>query len=135
MRKSANLPMPGSILKLFIDEDSQAHVLVNKLRKAGHDVMTVADAALGGQPDAVVLDVAHKDERILLTGNCVDFRALLQILHEENPTHPGIVCILCAVTICGFSRVSRDAMQGANCLCGITTQAICNAAARPRDDG
>lgn len=76
-------------MKLFIDEDSQAHVLVNKIRMAGHDVATVASSAFGGQPDAVVLDFSRKEGRVLLTGNCVDFRAL----HQENPSHPGIVCV------------------------------------------
>jgi hypothetical protein len=56
---------------------------------AGHDVETVASSDLGGQPDAVVLDFARTQGRVLLTGNCVDFR----VLHEENSTHSGIVCI------------------------------------------
>ncbi|MFA7243054.1 MAG: hypothetical protein WC091_23345, partial [Sulfuricellaceae bacterium] len=39
--------------------------------------------------------------------------------------------ILCAATICGFSRVSRDAIAAQIAPCGITTQAICNAEAAP----
>ncbi|MFA7242562.1 MAG: hypothetical protein WC091_20835, partial [Sulfuricellaceae bacterium] len=39
--------------------------------------------------------------------------------------------ILCAATICGFSRVSRDAIAAQIAPCGCSTQAICNAEAAP----
>ena len=47
-------------LRLLVDEDSQDKILVAKLKDAGHDVLTVNDADLTGQPDHVVL--AHAVE-------------------------------------------------------------------------
>ena len=76
-------------LKLLIDEDSQAKHLVNLLRSAGHNVITVNEAALMSKPDSVVLDYARQQERVLLTRNCDDF----QTLHKVNPNHPGILAV------------------------------------------
>ncbi len=76
-------------LRLLIDEDSQAKPLVNLLRKAGHDVITVNEAGLSGKIDSLVFDYARGSNRVLLTHNCDDFKAL----HQENPNHPGILAI------------------------------------------
>jgi predicted nuclease of predicted toxin-antitoxin system len=76
-------------LNLLIDEDSQAQRLVNLLKNAGHDVLTVNKAGLMSQPDLIVLDYARQHNRILLTRNCRDFQAL----HEANSIHLGILAI------------------------------------------
>ena len=76
-------------LKLLIDEDSQALPLVKTLRKANHNVLTVNEANLTGQPDRIVLEYATQDNRIVLTRNCRDFKAL----HEANVTHSGIFAV------------------------------------------
>jgi predicted nuclease of predicted toxin-antitoxin system len=76
-------------LRLLIDEDSQAKPLVNLLRKAGHDLITANEAGLSGKIDALVLDYARDEMRVLLTRNCDDFKAL----HKANSTHPGILAI------------------------------------------
>ncbi|MDJ0662753.1 MAG: DUF5615 family PIN-like protein [Crocosphaera sp.] len=76
-------------LALLIDEDTLAKVLVKMLKKAGHDVLTVNEVGLSGEPDEVILNYARKNNRILLTHNCQDFEAL----HLENSVHPGIFAI------------------------------------------
>ncbi len=76
-------------LRLLLDEDSQAKLLVTLLRIASHDVLTVNEAALSGQPDSVVFDYARKEGRLVLTRNYDDFQAL----HEANPLHPGILIV------------------------------------------
>lgn len=76
-------------LRLLLDEDSQAKLLVDLLRNANHDVMTVNEANLMGKPDSVVLDYARKNLRLLLTRNCNDFL----ILHKLNNQHPGILAV------------------------------------------
>lgn len=76
-------------LKLLIDEDSQAKLLVIFLKRAGHDVLTPNEVGLGGFSDDVVLDYARSQGRLVLTHNCDDFEAL----HEVNPNHPGILVI------------------------------------------
>ncbi|MGL5079202.1 MAG: DUF5615 family PIN-like protein, partial [Waterburya sp.] len=45
-------------LKLLIDEDSQAKILVNLLLHAGHNVLTVNEANLSGKSDSIVFDYA-----------------------------------------------------------------------------
>ena len=76
-------------LPLLIDEDSLCKVLVKMHTVAGHDVITVNEVGLSGQPDSVVLNYARQNNRILLTRNCRDFEAL----HQENPHHPGVLAI------------------------------------------
>ena len=76
-------------LKLLVDEDSQAKRLVQLLRDAGHDVLTVNEAGLMTRPDSQVLDYAKREGRLLLTRNCDDF----QNLHQANPNHPGILAV------------------------------------------
>jgi predicted nuclease of predicted toxin-antitoxin system len=75
-------------LKLLRDEDSQAQPLVNLLRNANHDVLTVNEAGLMSQPDNIVLDYAIQNNRVLLTRNCI-FHNLIEsaiaflFLHEK----------------------------------------------------
>lgn len=76
-------------LRLLLDEDSQAKYLVNLLKVAGHDVVTVNEASLASRSDANVLDYARQEQRVLLTRNCDDFHEL----HQANPKHSGILAI------------------------------------------
>lgn len=76
-------------LLLLLDEDTQDKILVRILRRSGHDVLTIYEAALAGTADDKVLAFAHKENRILITQNCSDFREL----HTINPTHSGILAI------------------------------------------
>lgn len=76
-------------LNLLIDEDSLAKYLINLLKQAGHNVITVQDVKLMGQPDSVVLDYARESKRVLLTRNCADF----QKLHQANSIHSGILAV------------------------------------------
>ena len=57
--------------------------------KANHDVLTVNEANLTGQPDRIVLEYATQNNRIVLTRNCRDFKAL----HEVNVIHSGIFAV------------------------------------------
>jgi predicted nuclease of predicted toxin-antitoxin system len=76
-------------LRLLIDEDTQYKAVVESLRGALHDVLTVNEAGLSGQKDPLVLDFAIRNNRVLLTRNCKDFKAL----HQKIQPHPGILCI------------------------------------------
>lgn len=76
-----------------MDEDSQDKILVAKLRKAGHNVVTAAEAALLGQPDRVVLAYAVKEKRIVLTRNCDDFVAESEALKADREHHYGILLL------------------------------------------
>ena len=56
------------------------------LRKAGHDVRTVFDEQLGGNPDPRVIDAAQSEARILVTFD-LDFS---DIRSYPPATHKGI---------------------------------------------
>jgi len=76
-------------LTLLLDEDTQSRRLVKLLRGSGHDVLTVNEAELQGQPDPAVLTAAAAAGRVLVTKNCADF----QELHALDQTHAGIIAI------------------------------------------
>ncbi len=65
-------------MKLLVDEDSQARRLLDALRHAGHDVLSVAELGCNGLPDAQVFAQAQAQGRTLLTHNVADFLALAQ---------------------------------------------------------
>ena len=74
--------------RLFADEDFPVPV-VERLRKLGHDVMTVRQAGLDnlGTTDSAILMRAASDGRAVLTMNRRDFIAL----HLADSSHSGIV--------------------------------------------
>jgi len=76
-------------LRILVDEDSQSRLLVRQLREAGHAVLTVNEAGLGGEADPTVLDFGCEDHRAVLTANVRDFRCL----HEHGVEHAGILAI------------------------------------------
>jgi predicted nuclease of predicted toxin-antitoxin system len=77
------------ILRVLVDEDTQAHRLIEMLRVNGHDVLTIAEASVTGISDASVMELARVQQRVLLTRNCDDFLAI----HQGNPEHSGILAI------------------------------------------
>lgn len=84
-------------LKLLIDEDSWAKILVNLLLQAGHNVLTVNKTNLSGKSVAkpcrqayrLVFHYACSKKRSILTRNYDDFQAL----HQDYPIHSGILVI------------------------------------------
>ncbi len=74
-------------MRLLLDEDSQGKLLVQRLREAGHDVLTVSDAGLEAHTDAEVFAFIKREGRVLLTRNVKDFYAL----HEADADHAGIL--------------------------------------------
>ncbi len=80
-------------MRLYLDDDSAAALLVRLLRQAGHDVQVPVDAGLAGEDDAVHLTYAVKDDRGLLTGNHRDFRNLHNLLMQAQGHHPGILVV------------------------------------------
>ncbi|HLK59722.1 MAG TPA: DUF5615 family PIN-like protein [Chthonomonadaceae bacterium] len=70
-----------------MDEDSQGKLLVQRLREAGHDVLTVSDTGLEAHTDAEVFAFIKREGRVLLTRNVKDFYAL----QEADADHAGIL--------------------------------------------
>lgn len=74
--------------RLYANENFPFPV-VEKLRDAGHDVVTVAETGKAEQawPDEDVLEFATQDDRALLTLNRKHFIRL----HRDHSEHAGIV--------------------------------------------
>lgn len=62
---------------------------IELFREAGYDVATVSEQALGGTPDADLLDVCHEEERVLVTLD-LDFSNVLRFPPER---YAGIVVL------------------------------------------
>lgn len=76
-------------LRILVDEDSQAKLLVKKLRLAGLDVISAQDSGLNGQLNPEILAFAIEQNRVVLTRNGADFREL----HLRVMIHPGIFIV------------------------------------------
>ena len=71
---------------LYADENFDLAVVV-ELRRMGHDVRTVQDAAAQGRDDSTVLKDASAESRAVLTFDRRDFIRL----HRQSAAHAGIV--------------------------------------------
>ena len=80
-------------MKLYLDEDSIAGLLVRLLRQAGHDVCLPADVGLAGAQDAEHLTKAVVEDRVLLTHNHDDFKILHDLVMAVKGHHPGILAV------------------------------------------
>jgi len=73
-------------VKVKLDENMPAD-LATLLVKGGHDVRGVLDERLGGSADSVIVEAAHREERILMTFD-TDFA---DVRHYPPGSHAGIV--------------------------------------------
>jgi predicted nuclease of predicted toxin-antitoxin system len=80
-------------MRLYLDDDSVGHILIQLLRRAGHDVQTPTAVGLAGSADAVHLRHAIQDNRVCLTRNYSDFEDLHLLILEAQGHHPGILVI------------------------------------------
>ncbi len=80
-------------VRLLVDECSEAKLLVQKLRDAQHDVLTVSEANLRSVRDADVFAAAIAADRILLTHNPADFIELHEERMAQNQKHPGLFLV------------------------------------------
>jgi uncharacterized protein with PIN domain len=74
---------------LLLDEDSQAKYLINLLKAASYNILTVSEAGLESVDDKEVLEFSVQQKRVLLTRNCNDFLEL----HQLNSNHFGILAV------------------------------------------
>jgi hypothetical protein len=80
-------------MRIYIDEDLAAGLLVRLLQKAGHDVETPAKASLLGRTDPVQFTFAIHERRLCLTANYDDYEELHLLVRESHGDHPGI-CVV-----------------------------------------
>ena len=74
-------------MAFFYADENFDYGVVERLRAAGHDVLTVQEALEQGRNDARVLERATSEGRCVLTFDRADFRRL----HRHNPSHAGII--------------------------------------------
>ncbi|MBM4071323.1 MAG: hypothetical protein FJ271_20650 [Planctomycetes bacterium] len=80
-------------MKLYLDDDSVHHLLVQLLLREGHEVRLPADLGLTGEEDPVHLRFAIREDRALLTRNFDDFRNLHELVMESRGHHSGILVV------------------------------------------
>lgn len=80
-------------MKLYLDDDSVAAVIVAHLRKAGHDVVIPADLGMSGKRDPEHLLRSTQDGRAILTMNYKDFEPLHYLVIGCSGVHRGIILI------------------------------------------
>jgi hypothetical protein len=78
---------------LYLDDNSASHKLVQRLRKARHDVESPSDAGLVGEDDPIHLTHAILTGRALLTEDYTDFKKLHDLLKAGQGHHPGILVV------------------------------------------
>jgi predicted nuclease of predicted toxin-antitoxin system len=80
-------------MKIYLDDDSAAPLLVRLLTRAGHDVVIPANVGLAGDEDPVHFMYAISNARALLTHNYKDFKLLHQLVLLAGGNHPGLLAV------------------------------------------
>ncbi|MDX6497788.1 MAG: hypothetical protein QOG23_1048 [Blastocatellia bacterium] len=80
-----------SLIRLYIDEDSQSHGFVRALRSRNVDVTTALESAMIERDDEAHLLLATSQGRVLYTFNVGDFYRLHTLLLSEGRSHAGII--------------------------------------------
>jgi hypothetical protein len=80
-------------MRLYLDDDSAAALLVALLRRAGHDVQVPADAGMAGREDPAHFAHAVREGRALLSHNHSDFKLLHDLVMTVGGHHPGVLVV------------------------------------------
>lgn len=78
-------------MKLLVDEDTKAKILMKLLRKAGHDVVSTQDLGIDTVEDPDVFAEAQKLGRVMLTKNTEHYLKLHKQRKESG--HFGVLAI------------------------------------------
>ncbi len=80
-------------MKALLDEQLSPQIAV-LLRKAGHDVVAVAERTdLVGSSDRILLEIASSEGRAVVTNNVKDFRPLAAERLAQGRTHSGLILL------------------------------------------
>lgn len=95
-------------MRLLLDAHLSGRVVGRHLRERGHDVLALDEhKELEGLDDPEVLDLATKEERILLTHNVKDFPDILRDWADEGREHTGCI-LLVGVQLDQFGQLIRS---------------------------
>lgn len=80
-------------MKALLDEQLSPQIAA-LLRKAGHDVVAVAERdELVGSSDRIILETASTEGRAVVTNNVKDFRPLAAERLARGGTHAGLILL------------------------------------------
>jgi len=79
-------------LRLLLDEHLSP-TMARRLRENDHDVISVAEAELGGSADSDVLDWAVREGRAIVTANAEHFRPLHRAAVERGQQTSGLILL------------------------------------------
>jgi hypothetical protein len=80
-------------MRIYVDEDLAAGLLVRLLLRSAHDVESPAGAGMLGRSDPSQLTFAIHESRICLTANYDDYEELHLLVREAHGSHPGILVV------------------------------------------
>jgi hypothetical protein len=80
-------------MRLYLDDDMDANVLIRFLRDAGHEVLSPRAVAMRGAEDEAHLRYATGQQCAVVTANVRDFLRLHQTWQEEGRHHAGILAL------------------------------------------
>ena len=81
-------------MRLLLDANLSPRRVGSALEKRGHDVLSLAsDATLGALDDPQVLELAAREDGIVVTRNSRDFAPLLREWAEADRHHAGCILI------------------------------------------
>jgi predicted nuclease of predicted toxin-antitoxin system len=80
----------GAPVRLALDHHS-SHLIAERLRDRGHDVVAVSERGWHRCSDEELLDRCAAENRVLLTNDVGDFVAIAQRWAAEGRSHAGLV--------------------------------------------
>jgi hypothetical protein len=82
-------------VRLLLDAHVSARRIGAALRERGHDVLAVAEErGLDGCPDEDLLELAHDEERVLVTFDAADFPRICRAWLEQRRPHHGCALLV-----------------------------------------
>jgi len=80
-------------MRLYLDDDMDANVLIRFLQEEGHEVISPRAVAMRGAEDEAHLRYAAAYQCAVVTANVRDFLTLHQTWQEEGRHHAGILAL------------------------------------------
>ena len=122
----------------FLVDECLSGDLASQLRDAGHDCVHVYEIGLGGQPDQEIMNLAAREDRILISAD-TDFGELLAnspmlapsvILLRRTDKRPDS---LASIILANIGQVADDLAAGALVVIGDTRIRTRQLPVKPRD--
>jgi hypothetical protein len=80
-------------MRIYVDEDLAAGILIRLPQNAGHEVEAPASAGMLGRSDAAQFTFAIHEKRVCLAANYRDYEELHLLVREEHGGHAGILVV------------------------------------------